>query len=233
MGIWGSVKNAAEKTKMRGDIALAQRGITARKKKFGVEFYNILTNDKQRLLGGSVAAGSLSVFKKNGKEDPLKDAFDAAHEDIRGMEARKEMFQQKLDVMEVKGSHSMPDNTIGQKVSKTGKKFSDAGNGTKHRAQMALVDREMKIRKERFGCQVFDMASTTDDKGKKGLIKGTISKALTSLSDHEKEIQKVVDTAKKDVAEIEGKVQSLQRQIALLDPNSEPSETEPLATNNN
>eukprot|EP00536_Pseudo-nitzschia_multiseries_P000252 jgi/Psemu1/282195/fgenesh1_pg.4_\ len=230
MGIWGSVKNAAEKTKLRGDVALAQRGITGRKKKFGVEFYDVLTNDKKKLLGGSVSSGSLSVFKKNGQEDPLKDAFEKAHDDIRGMQARKEQLQLKLDVLEVKGSHSMPDRTMKQKMSKTGKMVTDAGTETKVRAQMALIDREMKVRKEEFGVIAYGHAKTTKDKGKKGL-KGSISKAITNLSEHEKAIQAVVDTAKKDVDEIEGKVQSLQRQIMFLDSKSEPSETEPLADN--
>jgi len=224
MGWWGNVKNAAEKTKLRGDIALTQRGMAARKKKFGEEFYDVLTNDKQHLLG--VSAGTLSVFKKGGSQDKddLRSAFEQARDDIRGIQLRKDELQKRLDVMEVKGSHTMPDVTIGQKMSKTGKMFSDAGSGTKIRAQMALIDREMKIRKEEFGLEVYDLAKTTEDKEKKGL-KGAISKAITGLSEQEKEIQKVVDTAKNDVQVIEGQVTSLERQMTFLD-----SEMEPLAS---
>ena len=223
MGWWGNVKNAAEKTKLRGDIALTQRGITARKKKFGEDFYDVLTNDKQKLLG--VSAGTLSVFKKGSqKDDELRNAFERVRDAIRGIQARKDELQKRLDVMEVKGSHTMPDETMGQKMSKTGKMFSDAGTGTKIRAQMTLIDREMKIRKEEFGVEVYDLAKTTVDKEKKGL-KGAISKAMTGLSEQEKEIQTVVDTAKKDVEGIEGRVQSLERQMTFLD-----SETEPLTS---
>jgi len=214
MGLWGNVKNAAEKTKLRGDIALTQRGIMARKKKFGEEFYDILTNDKQNLLG--VSAGTLSVFKKGGKNDELRAAFERARDEIRGKQASKEELQNRLDVMEVKGSHTMPDGTIGQKFSKTGKMLSNAGTGTKIRAQMTLIDREVKIRKEEFGLEVYDLAKTTENKEKNG-IKGAISKAMTGLSDNEKEIQKVVDTAKKDVEAVEGRVKSLERQITFLD----------------
>lgn len=217
------MKNAAEKTKLRGDIALTQRGITARKKKFGEDFYDVLTNDKQKLLG--VSAGTLSVFKKGlQKDDELRNAFERVRDAIRGIQARKDELQKRLDVMEVKGSHTMPDETMGQKMSKTGKMFSDAGTGTKIRAQMTLIDREMKIRKEEFGVEVYDLAKTTVDKEKKGL-KGAISKAMTGLSEQEKEIQTVVDTAKKDVEGIEGRVQSLERQMTFLD-----SETEPLTS---
>jgi len=222
MGIWGNVKNAAEKTKLRGDIALKQRRIMARKKKFGVEFYDILTNDKQKLLG--VSAGTLSVFKKGGQNDELRVAFEKVREDIRGKQARQQELQNRLDIMEVKGSHTMPDGTIGQKVSKTGKMFSNAGTGTKIRAQMTLIDREIKIRKEEFGVEVYDLAKPSDDKLKKGL-KGAISKAVAGLSDQEKEIQKAVDTAKKDVEAIEGEVKSLERQKNFL---GSENETEPL-----
>ena len=215
MGIWGNVKNAAEKTKMRGDVALAQRGIVSRKKKFGEEFYDVLTNDKQKVVLG-VSTANLSVFKKGGQSDELREAFERAREDIRGKNARKEEFQNRLDIMEVKGTHTMPDGTIGQKLSKTGKMFSNAGTGTKIRAQMALIDREIKIRKEEFGLEVYELAKTTDDKQKKGL-KGAISKAVAGLSDHDKDIQLVVDTAKKDVEAIEGKVTSLERQIKFLE----------------
>ena len=217
MGLWGNVKNVAEKTKLRGDVALAQRGIMARKKKFGEEFFDVLTNDKQKLLG--VSAGTLSVFKKGTQNDELRAAFERVRDDIRGKQARKEKLQNRLDVMEVKGSHTMPDGTMGQKLSKTGRMFSNAGTGTKIRAQMALIDREMKIRKEEFGLEVFDMAKTTEDKQKKGL-KGTISKAMTGLSEQDKDMQKIVDTAKKDVEAIEGRVTSLERQITFLESES-------------
>jgi len=221
MGWWGSVKNSAEKTKLRGDIVLTQRGITARKKKFGEEFYDVLTNDKQRLLG--VSTGTLSVFKKGPQCDDLRTAFEEATYEVCGMQAREDELQKNLDVMEVKGSHTMPDETIGQKMSKTGKILSDAGTGTKIHAQMKMVYREIKIRKENFGLEVYDYAQQSDDKEKKGL-KGKISKALTNFSEQEKEIQDIIDVAKKDVEVIEVRVKSLERQIAFLD-----SEMEPLA----
>ena len=214
MGLWDNVKNAAEKTKLRGDIALSQRNITARKKKFGVEFFDILTSDKQNVLG--MSAGTLSVFKKGGQNDELREAFEQARDDIRAKQANKDQLQNKLDIMEVKGVHTMPDVTMGQKLSKTGKMFSNAGTGTKLRAQMTLLDREMKIRKEGFGLEVFDLAKSTEDKEKKGL-KGAISKAMTGLSEQEKEIQKTVDSAKKDVETLEGKIVSMERQITFLE----------------
>ena len=225
MGWWGSVKNAAEKTKLRGDIALTQRGITARKKKFGEDFFDVLTNDTQKSFGGiGGTVGTLAVFKKSEHDDPMKIAFETCRDDIRGMQVRKEEHHKQLDVMEVKGCHTMPDETMGQNIRKTGRMFSDAGVGAKIRAQMAFIDREMKIRKENFGVEVYDFTKASDDKEKKGGLKGTISKALSGLSEQEKEIQKTIDAAKNDVEGIEGRVISMERQIAFLD-----SEIEPLA----
>lgn len=216
MKLWGTVKNTAEKTKLRGDILMTQRAILDRKKKFGVEFYDILTNVKQNLLG--VTAGTLSVFKKGGTDDELRSEFERTRDDIRGKEARKQEFQSKLDILEVKGDRNvMPDTTIGQKMSKAGKIVSNAGTGTKIRGQMALVDREISSRKGEFGLSVYSMAKSTEDKAKKGLIKGAISKAMTGLSDHEKAIQKIVDTARKNVEALESEVESLQRRIAIID----------------
>jgi len=219
MGLWGNAKNVAKKTKLKADIALLQRKIAGRKKKFGEEFYNVLTIDKQNLLG--VSAGTLSVFKKGTQNDELRAAFERALDDIRGKRAGKEELQNRLDVMEVKGIHTMPDVTVGQKLSKTGKGISNAATGTKIRAQMALIDREIKIRKEEFGMEVYNLAETSEQK--KGL-KGAISKVKSGFSDQEKEIQKIIDTAKLDVEAIEGQVTSLERQITLIDAEMEPSD---------
>mmetsp|Transcript_30351 Transcript_30351/g.56931 ORF Transcript_30351/g.56931 Transcript_30351/m.56931 type:complete len:220 (-) Transcript_30351:120-779(-) len=214
---WDKVKNSAQKTKLRADIALAERESNGRKKRFGVDMYDVLTNDKQKLLG--VAAGTL--FK--GSQEELKAAFEKARDDIAGMQARKDELQKKRDVLEVKGAHTMPDTTIGEKANKAGKAVADAATDQKLRAQMALIDREMKIRKEEFGLEIFGYVEVSEEK-KKGL-KGAVTSAITNLSDHEKDIQSVIDTAKKDVDTIEKKIESLNRQMNILD-----SELEPLAS---
>ena len=176
--------------------------------------YNVLTNDKQKLLG--ISAGTM--FK--GKHEEMKAAFERARDDIAGKLARKEELQRKRDVMEVKGSHTMPDTTVGEKMSKLGKSVSDASVDTKLRAQQALIDREIKIRKEEFGMEVFDVCQASEQKDKG--IKGAISTAVSKLSDHEQDIQSIIDVAKRDVEIIEKKIDSLNRQMHFLDPEVEP-----------
>ena len=69
--------------------------------------------------------------------------------------------------------------------------------------------------------EVFELVKSSEDKQKKGL-KGAISKAMTGLSEQDKDIQKVVDTAKKDVEAIELRVTSMERQITFLESESLP-----------
>ncbi|KAG7374576.1 hypothetical protein IV203_013671 [Nitzschia inconspicua] len=214
MSWWEKVKKSGQKTKLRADITLAERESKARQKKFGIDLYNVLANDKQKLLG--VAAGTL--FK--GNQEELKAAFERARDDIAGRLAHKEELQRKRDVLEVKGAHTMPDTTVGEKLNKAGKAVADAGMDTKLRAQQALIDREIKIRKEEFGLEIFHAVKPSDQK-ERG-IKGALSNAISNLSEHEKDIQSVIDLAKKDVEAIDRKIQSLNRQMHLVDPESQP-----------
>jgi chromosome segregation ATPase len=211
---WDKVKKSGQKTKLRADIALAERECKSRKKKFGVDLYDVLTTDKQKLLG--LSAGTL--FK--GTQQELKTSFESAKNDIGGMELRKDEIQKKRDVLEVKGSHTMPDTTVGEKASKAGKAVADAATDTKLRAQIALIDREIKIRKEDFGIEVFEAAKVSEEKAKG--IKGAVSSAISNLSDHEKQIQAVIDQAKAEVDSINKNIQSLERQMNLLDSEMEP-----------
>eukprot|EP00339_Tiarina_fusa_P015588 CAMPEP_0117005066 /NCGR_PEP_ID=MMETSP0472-20121206/5821_1 /TAXON_ID=693140 ORGANISM="Tiarina fusus, Strain LIS" /NCGR_SAMPLE_ID=MMETSP0472 /ASSEMBLY_ACC=CAM_ASM_000603 /LENGTH=211 /DNA_ID=CAMNT_0004706213 /DNA_START=122 /DNA_END=757 /DNA_ORIENTATION=- len=208
------MKKTGQKTKLRGEIALAGRQIVGRKKTFGIELYDLVTNDKQKLL--SVAAGT--AFK--GQQDSMKEPFERARDDIAGIQARKDIKQKDLDVLEVKGAHTLPDTTMGQKASKAGRAISEAGTGTKLRAEMALLDREMKIRKEQFGIEVFDLSVASDEGSTKKGIAKRVSAAMESET--EKVIQACIDQAKKDVAFIQTGITSKQREIGSIDEEMEP-----------
>mmetsp|Transcript_131211 Transcript_131211/g.195535 ORF Transcript_131211/g.195535 Transcript_131211/m.195535 type:complete len:218 (-) Transcript_131211:216-869(-) len=214
MGFLDKMKKTGQKTKLRGEIALAGRQIVGRKKTFGIELYDLVTNDKQKLL--SVAAGT--AFK--GQQDSMKEPFERARDDIAGIQARKDIKQKDLDVLEVKGAHTLPDTTMGQKASKAGRAISEAGTGTKLRAEMALLDREMKIRKEQFGIEVFDLSVASDEGSTKKGIAKRVSAAMESET--EKVIQACIDQAKKDVAFIQTGITSKQREIGSIDEEMEP-----------
>jgi hypothetical protein len=215
MSVWDKMKKTGQKTKLRGDIALIEREANGRKKRFGVDLYDSLTNDKNKLLG--ITAGT--IFK--GQQEELKEPFDRARDDIVGVQARKDIKQKDLDVLEVKGAHTLPDTTIGQKFTKAGRSVSNAGTGSKLRAEMAMLDREMKIRKEQFGVEVFDLSKASEGKESKG-IKGAVANALSGLTQQEKDIQAIVDVAKKEIGEMEGRINSKQTEIGMLTEEMQP-----------
>mmetsp|Transcript_20401 Transcript_20401/g.56762 ORF Transcript_20401/g.56762 Transcript_20401/m.56762 type:complete len:219 (-) Transcript_20401:1057-1713(-) len=213
--LWKKVKNAAIKTKVRGEIALLEREMTAKKKKFGIHLYDLLTNDKNKLLG--ITAGTLF----EGKQKQIKEPFERARDDMNNIQAQKDIRQRDLDVLEVKGAHSLPDTTAEEKMKKAGKHVTDAGTTAKLNTQIALLDREMKIRKEQFGLEVFELTQSSDQNKKSG-IKGAMKNALSNVSQQEQEIQRCVDNAKDDVSLIVSKIESKQREINLLDSEMEP-----------
>lgn len=208
--IWNKVKNKGIETKLQGNISLLSRESNTRKKKFGVDLYDCLTTDKNKLL--SVAAGT--IFQS--KQAELKQPFDTARDDMSGIQARRDIKQKDLDVLEVKGAHTMPDSTAGEKVKKAGASVSNAAAAAKIKAEMALLDREMKIRKEQFGLEVFELTKASDEAQKKG-IKGAVAGVMSGLSQQEKDIQACIDEAKADVALIEAKITSKRREIEMLD----------------
>jgi len=188
-----------KKTKLRGEVKLAERDMTTQKKNFGLELFDILTDDKQKLLG--VMAGTL--FK--GQQTEMKDAFEKARDDIAGIQAKKDVKQKEFDVLEGNGAGALPDGTINEKMTKFGKVLSKAGNEKKLQAQMALLDREIKIRKEKFGLEVFDVTTGSDGTDADG------------LSQHEKDIVAIIDNAKYQMEKIKSDIASKEDQIKSLD----------------
>jgi len=211
MDLWKKVKTTTTAfgttTKLRGDITLLERDVTAKKKKFGIELYDLLTDDKKNLLG--VAAGT--IFKK--QETELKEPFERARDDINEIQGRKDAKQQELDVLEVKSASTLPDTTVNEKMKKAGKAINDAAVSAKLKAEMALLDREIKARKEEFGIDVYELTKAAEEK-KKGGISGAVTDALTSQQ--EKDIQACIDRAKKDISPVETRMEGKKREIEQI-----------------
>jgi hypothetical protein len=216
MKFFDKAKKQAQKTKLRGDVILLERQTNTKKKAFGVEFYDLITNDKNKLLG--VSAGT--IFK--GQREELKEPFERARDDIAGKKAQKDIHQKDMDVMEVKGAHTLPDATLGEKANKAGAVMSNAATSTKLSAKMALLDREMKIRKEEFGIELFEYFTEPAEGEKKGGMKKRMSESISGLTQHEKDIQACIDAAKAEVAEVGDKITSKQREMNFLDEETQP-----------
>lgn len=202
------LKNKSEKASLKAKLVLLEREAEARKKKFGIEFFDLVTLDKNKMLG--LSAGT--IFK--GERADLKGPFESCREDIATLQAEKEIHQKDLDVLEVKGAHTLPSESIGQVFNKAGATVSNAAKATKLQGQKALLDRKMKIRKELLGVDLFETFSETEEKTG---IKKKISQTLAGVTQHEKDIQSIIDFAKMEVAKINERITSKKNRIAFLD----------------
>ena len=201
------MKNTGVKAKLKGEIKFLEMECAGRKKKFGVDLYDLLTKDKNKLLG--MSSGTLG-------QKELHQPFELAKDDIAGIQAKKDVKQKDCDVLEVKGPQSMPDQTAGDKMKQAGRAVSNAGKEAKLRTEMALLERDMKIRKENFGLEIIDVLKTSEDLKSKGIGK-KIRNSITNNTQHETEIQACIDAAKADVARIEGKIRSKEFEITALE----------------
>ena len=99
--------------------------------------------------------------------------------------------------------------------------MSNAATATKLAGKMALIDREIKIRKEQFGVEVFEYFNAPQE-GTRTSMKKRLSEKISSVSQQEKDIQACIDAAKRDVGEIEDKIKSKRTQMGFLDEESQP-----------
>jgi len=164
MGFMDNVKKAAAKTKLQGEVLLIDREIASTKQKHGVFIYDALFQRHH-------AEGEKTPLPIEG----LEAAFVAAMEDMADLQSKKLEKDHAIDALEEKQqaatkaaaeanqaeggdapaaatSHA----TAGDRAKKAGKTIQNAGASTKLKAEMAYYSREMRVRKEIFGVQVFD-----------------------------------------------------------------------------
>ena len=154
--------------------------------------------------------------------DELRTSFDLTRQDISSIQAKKDMKQQELDVLEVKGPSSMPNTTMNDKMKQASCAVTNAGKEAKLKTEMLMLDREMKLRKEDFGLDIFPKVLSTEELKASGQYKGNGigAKLRNSISgsnaQHEIDIQGCIDVAKADVTRIEGKIKSKEFEITSL-----------------
>jgi hypothetical protein len=156
MGLLDSVKNAATKTKMRGELSMIDREITKTKYKHGVLIYDVLGQRHH-----STATSDNDQLPLEG----LEAAFMASMEDMQDIFVKRSEKDDKIDALEAKGESRVGGTTAGERAKNAGRSMLDAGASTKLKTEMAFYDREMRVRKEIFGIQVFqelDLLSKED-----------------------------------------------------------------------
>ena len=163
MGFMDNVKKAAAKTKLQGEVLLIDREIASTKQKHGVLIYDALFQRHH-------AEGEKTPLPVEG----LEAAFVAAMEDMADLQSKKLEKDHAIDALEEKqhaatkaaaetdqaegapATTATSHATAGERAKKAGKTIQNAGASTKLKAEMAYYSREMRVRKEIFGVQVFD-----------------------------------------------------------------------------
>jgi hypothetical protein len=227
MGFFESIGNAAQSTKLRGEIALIDRELATRQKAFGVELYDIVASQQANHKDDILETPSLFQTVENEIREPLEQCS----KDVRVMEMEKRNIANELELMEVRRMRDAEGGGMGQRM-------SDSAKATELNVKAKYLDREMLLRKEKFGLEVWDkvasvqwlhQAVVSETKNKSGLgivtgavgglakgVKGTVTKTLGKASGDEREIEACVDKAKKDVKFIEEKKRRKQTEMDAI-----------------
>lgn len=213
MGFMDSVQNAGQRAKLNGEILLIDRDLVARKKLFGVEIYDAIDTIEKK--NKEAVLSTPNLFK--GIEKQIREPLEVCRDEIRVMEGDMASKVSEQTHLEVKRERDTKAN-IGTWVSRSG---TDA----KLSVEIAFLERQIKIRKEKFGLDIWDTIAqptslveniTTETKKEAGLGKvkgavGGLAKGVTSkissglgmLSADERTIQDMVEKAKEDVTSME------------------------------
>ena len=186
MGILDSIGSTARKAQLGAEIKLVERERNQRIQALGVELYDLIRNSEDAAIPNVTAVAS------------LKTPLDACTADVRKME--QEVAGQKNDreLIEVR-----PDKDKGS----LGRRVGDQAAITKIATRIAYLEREMRLRKQKFGMQVWEIVSEPQ------WLKSTSG---GGLSGQELAIQACVDKAKDDIQQIDKRIQGKLDQIAAL-----------------
>lgn len=225
-GFFGKMKNTGIKAKLQGECTLLDREIKARKVKFGVELYDLL-RDQEKASGGSIMTQlGVKSQKKTTAAAPgsfkarVKEEWDRVRTDVAALEQKQEALRVEKTHEEVRRERGAPAVSAKEKWQKAGAAVQSQTRETKLLAQIALVDRDIKKRKEQFGVDVYDKAVEVIGKGSTGFksgVKNAVRGGLMKVSEHEQKVQHCVENAARDVGTAERSRQTRIREIDALD----------------
>ena len=225
-GFFGKMKNTGLKAKLQGECTLLDREIKARKLKFGIELYDLL-RDQEKASGGNLMT-QLGVKKgtSNTAATPgsfkarIKEEWDKVREDIGTLENKQEAMRIEKTHEEVRRERGAPAVSAKERWQKAGAAVQSQTRETKLMAQIALLDRDIKKRKEQFGVDIYEKAVEVIGKGStgfKGGVKNAMRGGLMKVSEHEQKIQHCVENAARDIGTAERSRQTRLREIDALD----------------
>lgn len=209
--MWDKMKNAGSKTKLRGEIALLERECKQRKQQFGIELYDLLVSSDTNMIIKTPA-----LFHAN--EEQIRVPFESCKADVDSMSATQSAHQHEIDLIQARREGATPAFTTQEKLNRAGQWMSSQGTEGKLQAQVALLTRQVRQRKERFGVEVFDMIGVlpSQQQSAGGGFKTGMSNTFSKFSQKEQSIGDVVEKAQKDVAKIKRNIQSKEDQVISL-----------------
>jgi hypothetical protein len=167
MPLWDSIKAsatkagdatklAAHKTKLRTDMMMIDREITNRQRAFGVHMYDHVS---------PLSQSSDFYAATDDLTNILRPPLINAQKEILALAAKRVQLKESLAAAEAKRAGSFPQKAenAGQKLRNFGKAGVMHSGETKLKAELAIVDRQIKTHKQKFGLELYPALADAED----------------------------------------------------------------------
>jgi hypothetical protein len=203
MSLWQSVKDwtakagaaalvAGHQAKLRADLLLADRELSLRKYRFGVELYDYVA---------PLATQPNFWIDDDILTSTIRPALLEAQREISLLELRRIKQKEKISLADVARQSAFPKkaDNLGEKVVHAGLAAGHAGNAAKLQAELAITDAQIKGYKEEFGVRIYDLFAELED------TQGWLPTERT--------IRSMYDQARRDLEKIEGKKGNIEGEL--------------------
>lgn len=153
-----AAKLASTKAKLKAEIALVDREIDGRKRKFGAEMYDHCAPLTEQQ----------SFYADEDKlTQTLRPHLIRAQKEIAALDGKKNDFKQVLTDKQTHraGSFPVPATTFGEQAVNAGKTAAMMGSEAKTKTDVAVKERQILTCKEEFGLELFDVLVGLEDQG--------------------------------------------------------------------
>jgi hypothetical protein len=192
MSVWDSIKSAAQKagnvamiagqkTKLTGEILLADREVKGRKHKFGIELYDLL---------GPMASSPDFFAADDPLTTTLRPPLLTAQREIAALAIKRGKTKEDIAQAEIKRKASFPDKamTIADKMKNGAKSAGLAGNEAKLATELSMVEGKIRTYKQEFGLTIYEIFVDLEDQ--------------KSWLPTDRNIRSMYDQARKDVEKL-------------------------------
>ena len=190
-----ATKLAAKKTKLRTDMAMIDREIQNRKKAFGVTMYDHVSPLSQTSDFYAATDELTNILRP-----PLINA----QKEIQAYEAKMIKLKEKLAAKEEKRAGAFPTKaeTVGQKTLNFGKASIMHSKETKIKAELKVVERQIKGEKQKFGLELFPVLVEAED--------------TRAYLPSDRQVRSIYDTARGDIDRLKEKKKEKAEKLAEL-----------------